>query len=150
MKKLFLAAATLLSANSFAMSTDYKFVAVNDTQVTNLCVIAAEQGISAAKKAARLTGIYSTGAFNSTECNGTSIRRFAAQFKTSSELVEETQVEQVNYVFKAKLQNDATQLCVLAAKEGLNAAIEAGGESVMSYTCNGINIKRFARRYNKA
>ncbi|MBU2882554.1 hypothetical protein KO525_08575 [Psychrosphaera sp. B3R10] len=147
MKKLFLAAATLMSANSFAMSTDYKFVAVNDTQVTNLCVIAAEQGISAAKKAARFSGLNTDGAFNSTECNGTSIRRFAAKFKTQ---VEQVEAEQVEYVFKAKVQDDASQICVLAAEEGINAAIKAGGLEVTSYICNGINIKRFARKYNKA
>ena len=104
MKKLFLVAATLLSANVFALSSDFKFVPANDSQPTNLCVIAAQDGIAAAKRVARQAGIFSDIAFNMTECNGQNIRRFAAQFKqTPAELETKTEEStQIDYEFKVK------------------------------------------------
>lgn len=151
MKKLFLAAATtLLSANSFAMSSDYKFVAVNDTQVTNLCVVAAEQGIVAAKKAARRSGIYSDVAFNATQCNDMSIRRFAAKFSSEQATNVDTTVNDVTYIFKTKDAAPASEVCKIAAESGMSEAIKAGGLEVTSYVCNGLGIQRFARKYKKA
>lgn len=152
MKKLFLVAATLLSANVFALSSDFKFVPLNDSQPTNLCVIAAQDGIVAAKRSARQAGIFSDIAFNMTECNGQSIRRFASQFKQTNEELE-TQSEkssQVNYEFKVIDQAEPSLVCKIAAEQGLRQALRVGGEVAVGYVCNGVTIQRFARLYKKA
>lgn len=150
MKKLLLVAATLLTTNAFALSSDYKFVPLNNNEATNLCVVAAEEGLHAAKKVARQEGIFSDVAFNSTSCNDMSIRRFASQFKIESEVVESEEADSVNYIFRTKDQATASLVCKIAAEQGFDEALKVGGRQASNYVCNGLNIKRFARRYNKA
>lgn len=152
MKKLLLLSATLaFSANTMALSNNVKFVQANNSIATNVCYLAATQGVSAAKKQAKRQAGFSDVEFNSTICNDMSIRRFAAKYANA----EVTQVEindkgQVEFVFKAVDQSAATQLCKVAAEEGFEAAVAQGGTAAKAVYCNGEKIARFARRYNKA
>lgn len=151
MKKLFAIAATVLfSANTFALSTDYKFVQVNESVATNVCYVAATEGVRVAKNQARRQAGFTDIEFNATKCNGMNIRRFAAKYANT----EVTQVEinekgQVEFVFKPVDNSFATKICKVAAEQGLNQALEQGGKAARTVYCNGEKIVRFARRYSK-
>ena len=85
MKKLLLAMTVLLTATSAqatsaqttsAETTSFKLVAADNSHTSNLCVIAAEQGLRAAKKEARPLGqAYSEFAIRGS-CNGMSVKNF--------------------------------------------------------------------------
>ncbi len=83
-------AVSLLSLNATASQhTDQvKFVAADLNPASNLCIIAAEKGIKAAKKAAvKLIG-YNDYVEYTTTCNGMSLKNFAKQYKVAKAVVK--------------------------------------------------------------
>ncbi|WP_371373972.1 hypothetical protein [Thalassotalea aquiviva] len=70
-----------LSANATLSSTPVKFVPGDLKPATSLCVIAAKEGVTAAKKAAvKLLGDNEYVEY-STICNGMPLKAFAKQYK---------------------------------------------------------------------
>lgn len=145
MKKLLtLTAITLFSAQAFS-ATDAKFVAVDKTLESNLCVVAAQQGYQVAKDTAEQFSNFNRFQFNSTICNGVSIKRFAKKFE-----VKRTTVEQVVYRFKPSDDSEESRFCAIAAEQGLQAAVSLGGKDVKNFICNGKDIAYFARKYQNS
>jgi len=150
MKKLLtLALAALFTAQSFA-ATDTKFVALDQTLETNLCVIAAKQGYQAAKDTAAQFENFNKSQFKATVCNGVNIQHFASQFEKAKQEVVATEVEQVVYRFKPVDDTYASRFCAIAAKQGLQQAISLGGRQVKGLICNGKTISSFARKYQNS
>lgn len=145
MKKLLtLTAITLFSAQSFA-ANNAKFVAVDKTMESNLCVVAAQQGYQVAKETAEQFTNFNRVQFNSTICNGVSIKRFAKKFQ-----VQDNTVEQVVYRFKPSDDSHESRFCAIAAEKGLQAAVNLGGKDVKNFICNGKDIAYFARKYQNS
>lgn len=149
MKNVLIAALVLFTTNVFATSNNVKFVAVDQEAASDICIIAAQEGISAARKAALGVAKFTSEEFNGTTCNGKNIRRFALQFKADKQEVAEI-AKNVEYRFKPLDDSRATQLCKVAAEDGFEAAVKVGGTDVRELFCNGERINRFARRFNKA
>ncbi len=79
-----LSIALLLSSTSVMASpsqTTVKFVAADLTPASNLCIIAAEKGVKAAKVAARKLLPEAKHVEYSTTCNGLPMNKFAKQYK---------------------------------------------------------------------
>ncbi|NVK24563.1 MAG: hypothetical protein HWE10_06525 [Gammaproteobacteria bacterium] len=148
MKKLVaLFAATLFTAQASALSTDYKFVGVDATTATNVCLIAAESGFSAAQKAAKEDQNYDLYDLEATSCNGVNIKRFAKKFQQKAAPVESTKVI---YKFKALDNTEATQVCAIAAEQGIKQARQVAGSDANLISCNGKSLTRFARQYKNS
>jgi hypothetical protein len=147
MKKLALITAiAAFSFNATAASTNYKFVGQDESSATNLCVVAATQGYTAAKRIGRIEQGLVDVEFDTITCNGQRIRTFAKSFEAVTVSAEQTEPEK-EYQFKLVDSTEATQICALAAEKGLQTAIVRGGQKVTSYSCNGLPIRTFARRY---
>lgn len=141
MKKLSLAVITFFTAQTFAAS-DTKFIALDKTFETNLCVVAAKHGYQMAKETAEQLTHFNRTQFNSTICNGVTIKRFAKKFR-----VQEMPVEHVVYRFKPTDNSNESRFCAIAAEKGLQAAVNLGGKEVKQFICNGKDITKFARKY---
>lgn len=139
-------------SQAFDLNKDITFVAANDTKDTNVCLVALKEGFNAAEK---YIGLRGESALEITSCNGLSVYNFVKKYqagdnqsKKATEGVIE-KVEQVNVVKVVKYvpanQKSESQLCALAAQEGLDAAVAVGGERVLSFYCNGKHIERFVR-----
>lgn len=84
MKAKTLSIVLLLTTSSAMASTSQnsiKFVAADLTPASNVCVIAAEKGVKAAKVAARKLLPKSKHVELSTICNGLPLNKFAKQFQ---------------------------------------------------------------------
>lgn len=145
MKKLLtLTAITLFSAQTLA-NANTQFVAVDASVETNLCLVAAKQGYQVAKDTAEQFSNINRTQFNSTICNGVSIRQFANKFN-----LQPANAEQVVYRFKPSDNSYESRFCAIAAEQGLQAAINLGGKEVKSFICNGKDIAYFARKYQNS
>ena len=150
MKNLFTAALlTLASSQVFAAPSDYKFVALDQTDATELCLSAATVGYYETKKIARTSSLFNEVEFITTKCNGMSIRQFAKKY-TEIANVPEQSVNTVAYEFKAVDNTEASQICTVAAKEGMRKAINLGGVEAKFITCNGLRIESFARKFKNS
>jgi len=152
MKSLLLTGSLLLlSSQAQAFTKNYKFVGVNESEATTLCLTAASEGLEAAKALAAKSNRYSASEFYTTTCNGENISRFSKKYQKQVSSVEQpVKTAKVEYQFKAVDNNDATLLCTLAAEQGFQFVLQQQGYKAKSIYCNGVQIQRFARRFNKA
>ena len=149
MKKLLtLASATLLSTQTLALSNDVKFVAADTDLATDLCLVAAKDGYFAAKVAVKNSADISINELPTVSCNGLSIKRFAKKFATVE--VESVDINKVNYQFKAIDDSEATQICYVAAQQGIKQAKELAGSNADAIICNGRSLTSFARKYKNS
>lgn len=147
MKKLVsIVAALLLTPQAFA-SENTKFVAVDQTLESNLCVVAAKQGYNAAMDTAKTFSSFNKQEFNAIVCNGKRIFHFARQYQNAKQA--ET-VKQITYRFKTLDNSTESRMCAVAAEEGLDKAISLGGKEVKQFVCNGKSIAYFARMYQNS
>jgi hypothetical protein len=150
MKNLFTAVLlTLASSQTFAAPSEYKFVAVDQTDATGVCLSAATVGYYEAKKIAKNTTLFNEVEFITTKCNGLSIRQFAKKYTAQANTATEV-VSAVSYEFKTVDNSEASQICAVAAKEGMRKAINVGGEEAKYITCNGLRIESFARKFKNS
>jgi hypothetical protein len=150
MKNLFTAVLlTLVSSQTFASQTDYKFVALDKTDATEICLSAAKNGYYEARKIAKNSALFSEVEFITTKCNGMSIRQFAKKYtEVASAPAELTNT--VSYKFKTVDNTEESQICAVAAKEGMRKAINLGGLEAKFLTCNGLRIESFARKFKNS
>ncbi len=145
MKKLFtLAIATMISSQAVA-TEQTKFVAVDKTLETNLCVVAAQQGYEAAVNTATQFTNFSKAQLKDTLCNGLTLKRFAKKYQANT-----TETALTVYRFKPIDSSNESRFCAIAAEQGLQAAVNLGGKEVKSYICNGKDIAYFARKYQNS
>ena len=143
-KQLLLTALTLFTTQALS-ANNTKFVAVDTSLETNLCLVAAQQGYQVAKDTAEQFTHFNRVQFNSTICNGVSIKQFAKKFA-----VKDIAVERVNYRFKPSDDSNESRFCAIAAEQGLQAAVNLGGKDVKNFICNGKDIAYFARKYQNS
>lgn len=137
---------TLASTQTFAAPSPFKFVASDNTEATQICLTAAEQGYFETRKIAKSSQKFSEVEFMTTKCNGQSIRQFAKKYTE----VADTTFGTVTYKFETLDNSDATQICAIAAQEGLKQALNVGGQDAKYITCNGIRIQSFARKFKNS
>lgn len=151
MKNTLLASALLASAllalvastSASASMKSYTFEAIDNAPETQVCITAAQEGITSAKETAKELGVNFNDFRNGTTCNKLSITKFVKKFATPK---VETFAEVVKKDAKVMVAKDAEDMA--SSNQCLQAAL--GGE-IMNKTlvCNGINIETFARKMNK-
>ncbi len=124
----------LIASNAQA-STVY---AKNNAFETQVCVAAAQGGLSAAKAFAQSEGQALNVFRTDIRCNGKSLRAFARDFVSATET---TKVE----VFAADAKI-ASELCVKAAKRGVDS-LNVNRVVLRELKCNGMNVTDFARKF---
>ena len=138
--KLLLAATLFVSVTASAQSNTY--YSQDNKLESNLCVVSANEGFSAARKMAAKHGITLSRFSKSILCNGEDIRDIAKQATTAQSA--ESKVE----VF-AKDSHQETQLCITALKKGLQPVRKQIG-NLNSLKCNGQKVTDFVKRYQNA
>ena len=143
MKKPLTFASIMLFSSQVLASSNTQFVAVDTTLETNLCLVAATQGIDAARNT---VDELSKHEFEAIICNNKSIVRFASQHRTKSIKNADTKV--TAYKFKTLDNSVETQLCAVAAQQGIEKARLIGGRNFKNIVCNGRSIAYFAKKYS--
>ena len=138
--QLFLAATLLVSSSVSAQSNTY-FSQDNSIE-SQLCVLSANEGFSAARKLAAKHNVYLSRFSQSIMCNGQDIRDIAKKDSTNN--IIENKVE----VFAKDAQQE-TQLCMTALKQGLAPVRQKIG-NLNSLKCNGQKVTDFVKRYQNA
>jgi hypothetical protein len=141
------AMATILSTLSFsAFSHNTVYTAGDDSTESTLCVIAANEGIDAAKSYARNERINFTHIEQTVSCDGLTIREMAR--KSQANQYAQHGVAQVEldkrFVFVATNDDADTQICIKAAKQG----VQSGAYAIAvrrKIACNGQNVEQFVR-----
>lgn len=142
MKKLvsFLVLIAVSSAAN-ALSSNVQIVAKNNTIETELCVVAAQQGIEKAAEQAALSGVTAK-SFAKMHCNGTDIKSFAATYTPKDPVAINVKAT----VILAGNQSDESKLCVKAVTEGIKAI----GHIAPSLKCNGESVSDFVNSVAKS
>jgi uncharacterized protein related to proFAR isomerase len=148
MKKVILAVVTTLIATSGINAANIKLVAQNDTAETQLCMTAATETISATREKAEELGINYVMFKNNTLCNGQKVSSFAKRIN-KLQTQEEAVVVARNIKMVNKNNTAETNVCIEAAKYSFKEASIGYEGQASEITCNGISIKKFARKYNK-
>ncbi|MBQ4850074.1 exonuclease III [Pseudoalteromonas sp. MMG012] len=107
---------------------------------SKVCVIAAEQGLSAARAAASQHGIHISRFSASVLCNGEDIRDVAKKVNN------DTRSDAKKVALYAKTSTSATELCIKAAKNGLSS-ISKYGHKARSLRCNDVPVREFVRKF---
>ncbi len=137
MKNTLIAMTTLaISMSSIASQSSYSFVPADQSVYSNVCVVAAQQGIETAK-------VEFADFSHNTLCNGMKIGKFARKYNT---IAEETVPAAVKMV--AADAKPESQLCVQAAEQGIEA-LGLSHWKMNDLYCNGQSIKRFVKSYSK-
>ncbi len=147
MKKTFLIAAitmTLSVSTAFAHSTGSnnakhttnKFVAKDGSVESVVCAVAGERGYDAAQKAAKEANVQN---MDYLACNGKQIEEFARLNKAKGAPSIKAFVN-----VSAKDASKESQLCVLAAQEGIKSISSRD----FNISCDGVSIVKFAKMYN--
>lgn len=139
MKKLLLSLSLLLTATAAnAISDNAKFVAIDSSFETTLCVTAATKGFKAAyQEAEKVSKEYAKSLYLNT-CNGVAIKQFA--------LPKNTDVKTKLVKVVAGDQTAETKLCVEAATKGYDSVVaEQNISSLRGIVCNGKSIQHFAK-----
>lgn len=148
MKTLFALLFVTSFASQAALNSNVKFVGKDNNAATQLCVVAAEKGMQAAKQ---VKGVSTFG----TTCNGMSVYKFAKKhqknnFAATTTVTSTTTIELAKILkFVPADTTTESKLCTVAAEQGLRAAVKEGGHNAKNLYCNNTTIKRFARRYAK-
>ena len=134
MKNVVIALAVFLFASAAQASTTIKkFVSLDDTVASNLCVIAAEDGY---KKAVDHAKQYGENYIKAMTCNGKGIQRFSKSFEIKEVSSKEVLVIPANNSIESNL-------CALAVKDGLKLVISSTDIDVSQTICNGQQIAHF-------
>lgn len=130
----------LFTSTASASSSNVKFVSLDNTAESKICVYAAENGYRAAKK--QVEKMHNVYAFNIT-CNGQSMRSFSKTFKSQPKKVTEKSV-------LVKPANNAleSKLCAQAVKTGIESVANSTTYNVNEMVCNGLSISKFVERYS--
>jgi hypothetical protein len=148
MKKLVSIVAALLVTFQASASENTKFVAVDQTLESNLCVVAAKEGYNAAKDTAKTFSSFNKQEFNAIVCNGKRIFHFAKYYENIKQ--QSQPIKQVTYRFKILDDTTPSRMCAIAAEQGLDKAVLLGGKEVKQFVCNGKSIAYFARKYQNS
>ena len=138
--QLLLAASLFVSVTATAQSSTY-FSKDNKLE-SNLCVVSANEGFSAARKMAAQHGVTLSRFSKSILCNGQDIRDIAKKETAVQPAVSKIEVF-------AKDSHQETQLCITALKQGLQPVRKQIG-NLSSLKCNGQNVTDFVKRYQNA
>ncbi|WP_286235105.1 hypothetical protein [Thalassotalea sediminis] len=139
MKKLVLGFSLLLTATAAnAISDNAKFVGVDKSLETSLCVTAVTKGFSAAYQEALTVSKTYAQTLHMNSCNGVSIKQFA------SPAINTVKTKVVKIV--PADQSAESKLCVLAAQEGYKALLKKHNKALERIVCNGKEIKSFAKQ----
>ncbi|WP_438865362.1 hypothetical protein [Neptunicella sp.] len=124
-----------ISMNAMASQASYSFVPVDQSVYSNLCVVAAQQGIETAKtKFADFS--------HNTLCNGMKIGKFARKYNTIAQEVAPAAIKMV-----AADEKPESQLCVKAAEQGIET-LGLSRWKMNDLYCNGQSIKKFVKSYS--
>jgi hypothetical protein len=139
--KMQIAALALILGSSSVLATDVKFVNADGSDLSNLCIAAAQSDSTVHALAAELD----IPVANDVLCNDKPIHSFAGQYRAKAE------VETVYYVSVAN-QSPETRLCVAAltsAEEFTSLKAEFFGDVAVEreVSCNGQPLGQFVRRY---
>ncbi len=143
MKKLMLGLSLVLSvAFAHAENTDAQFYTADDSLDSQLCVIAANQGYSAALSYGKQLGGKYSYFTKDIVCNGLSIKTFAQQQRSQQKDI----AEQKQVTFYAANRANESQICLQAVKSGLHVLAHQEGY-VRNVKCNGQPIEKFVKQY---
>lgn len=139
MKKLVLGLSLILAASTAnALSNNTKFVAVDNSVETGLCLVAGSKGyVSAVREAKQLGGKHSN--ISNISCNGVSVKEFAKSFKVTAP------VETKTVTFVAGDNNVESKICTSAVTKGIQVTKREAKRSIHNISCNGVNIYDFVR-----
>jgi len=141
MKNIVIALAVFLFTSAAQASTTIKkFVSIDNTVASNLCVIAAEDGYKEAVNHAKQYGKNYIAAMT---CNGKGIQRFSKSFEVKEVSSKEVLVVPANNTIESNL-------CALAVKDGLKSVISNTDFDVSQTICNGQQIAHFVKRYSNS
>jgi hypothetical protein len=148
MKTLLIPALTaIVSLNTFATTSNVKFIATDYSAETQVCLAAAQNGLTSAEDKAKELGINYIGLQYIIQCNGKSLIKFSKTPKKVAEIAEiELVVTKPQYKFVTTNKNKASKICADAAINGFNFVNENYSD-VRYIVCNGQNIVRFAKKY---
>ncbi len=136
MKNLAVALALVFFTGAAQASTSsLKFVSVDNSVESQLCIIAAEEGYSAALSFAKKSNHKSASA---TTCNGQNIKSFSKTYQVAK-----------NVVVVPANNNQASKFCAQAVKNGLSSIITATDIDLNQMRCNGQKISNFVKKYSK-
>jgi len=138
--QLLLAASLFVSVTASAQSNAY--YSKDNKLESNLCVVSANEGFSAARKMAAKHGVYLSRYSKSILCNGQDIRDIAKKEAATQSVVSKVEVF-------AKDSHQETQLCMTALKQGLQPVRKQIG-NLNSLKCNGQSVTDFVKRYQNA
>jgi hypothetical protein len=138
--QLLLAASLFVSVTATAQSNTY--YSQDNKLESNLCVVSANEGFSAARKMAAKHGVYLSRYSKSILCNGQDIRDIAKKEAATQSVVSKVEVF-------AKDSHQETQLCMTAVKQGLQPVRKQIG-NLNSLKCNGQSVTDFVKRYQNA
>lgn len=130
----------LFTSTAQASTTNKKFVSVDNTVASNLCVIAAENGYKAAVSHANLSGERNV---KEMICNGKSIKQFSKSIQVKQIISKDILVVPADDSFESNL-------CANAVKNGLDAVSSNSDVDVKQTICNGQQIAHFVKRYSNS
>ncbi|MFD2164733.1 hypothetical protein ACFSJY_00510 [Thalassotalea euphylliae] len=143
MKTALVAVLTLaVSFGANANVNNVQFKALDETVETQVCVAAAQEGISGAKAIASALGADFSELKRRVVCNDQSLSRFAAKYTAQPKAAE----KDVVFKFVAVDNAPASQICKEAVENGF-AATESKYKNIDNIYCNGLLIERFARKH---
>ena len=129
-----------LSATLSVNATPVQYTQGDASAASKVCVVAAQEGLSAARLAASQHGIHISRFSKSILCNGEDIRDIAKQ------LTNDTNTSTKQVALYAKTSTSATELCIKAAKNGLSS-ISKYGHKARSLRCNDVPVREFVRQF---
>jgi hypothetical protein len=146
MNKLLLSlSSVLLLSNAQVNAQNYEFEMVELDLESQICVLAAEKGMKAAKNLAIKNGVYLSSYSNDFYCNTKKLNDFVKQYgKANKNLTLTGTSETKLYAADENIESD---LCVKAVELGLEA-VKAMHKNVDSVRCNGRSIKQFVNKFS--
>jgi len=146
MNKLLLSLTSVfLLSNSQVNAQSYEFELVEIDLESQICIVAAEQGIKAAKDLASKNGIYLSSYNNDFYCNTKTLNKFIKQYgKVNTKITLNENKETQLYAADENMESD---LCIKAVELGLEA-VKAQHNNISSIRCNGKSIKQFVNKFS--
>jgi hypothetical protein len=137
--------AALVSANAFA--NDVVFKAMDDNLATQTCIVAAKDGIQAAKQLVSDNGLRAATFTKGLKCNDQNLTRFAKKYakQDMADLKEQAKATRVVRLVTS-MENVETQLCIDAAVMGEERA-RAKYRYDAPVTCNSKSLSTFVREF---
>ena len=136
MKSLVVALSAVLFAGATQASTSsLKFVSIDNSVESQICVIAAKDGYNAALNYASKSNQKNVFAMT---CNGQNIKGFSKTYQTA--VTTKTIVVPAN-------NNDASKICAQAVAHGITSVVTANFD-VKQMRCNGQKISEFVKQYS--